>query len=67
MSRRTRLLAVAVAVAAAAALTGCALWPAGPSPAPALPSNMVEEYERRGWDLYELEADLARDRAEATR
>jgi hypothetical protein len=65
MSRRTRLLAVAVA--AAAALTGCALWPAGPSPAPALPLDLVEEYERRGWDLYELEADLARDRAEATR
>tara|TARA_Y100001963_G_scaffold18693_1_gene23587 strand:+ start:594 stop:770 length:177 start_codon:yes stop_codon:yes gene_type:complete len=58
MSRRTLLLAVAVALIA---------WALRPSPAPALPSDLVEEYERRGWDLYELEADLARDRAEATR
>lgn len=58
MSRRTLLLAVAVALIA---------WALRPSPAPALPSDLVEEYERRGWDLYELEADLARDREEATR
>ena len=62
MSRRTLLLAVAVAVAVA-----LIAWALRPSPAPALPSDLVEEYERRGWDLYELEADLARDRAEATR
>ena len=55
MSRRTLLALLALA------LVACC-----PDPAPATPSGLLEEYERRGWDSYELAGDLALD-LEATR
>jgi hypothetical protein len=62
---RARTLLALLALALVAWSVCRPTTPAAPSGP--LEAELLEEYERRGWDSYELAGDLARDRQEATR